>query len=57
MKAFYERLNRGVPKSEALREARLSLLQNSSTTWHPVFLGCFRFGRRMHVKPKIIASV
>lgn len=42
MRAFYENLNRGLPKSEALREAKLTLLHSRNTTWHhPYFWAAF----------------
>lgn len=42
MKAFYARLNQGVPKTEALRDAKLSLLQRSNLAWsHPYFWAAF----------------
>ena len=42
MKAFYARLNQGVPKSQALRQAKLSLLRDSNVQWHhPYFWAAF----------------
>ena len=42
MKTFYENLNRGLPKSEALREAKLGMLRGRITTWHhPYFWAAF----------------
>jgi CHAT domain-containing protein len=42
MKAFYENLNRGLPKREALRQAKLSLLHSHNATWHhPYYWGAF----------------
>lgn len=42
MKAFYENLNRGLPKGEALREAKLGMLQSQNTAWHhPYFWAAF----------------
>lgn len=42
MKTFYTRLNEGDPKSEALRQAKLQLLNGSNLTWrHPYFWGAF----------------
>ncbi len=42
MKAFYEKLNRGLPKSAALREAKLTLLRGKEPAWHhPYFWAAF----------------
>jgi CHAT domain-containing protein len=42
MESFYLNLKRGLPKSEALRQAKLSLLHNSQITWqHPYFWAGF----------------
>jgi CHAT domain-containing protein len=42
MKGFYENLNRGLPKSEALRQAKISLLHGRNATWHhPYFWAAF----------------
>ena len=42
MKHFYQNLNRGVPKSEALRQAKLSLLHGPNAAWRqPYFWGAF----------------
>ncbi len=42
MKSFYLNLRRGLPKREALREAKLSLLRSSQPTWrHPYFWAAF----------------
>jgi CHAT domain-containing protein len=42
MKAFYENLNRGLPKREALRQAKLGLLHSRNPTWrHPYFWAPF----------------
>jgi CHAT domain-containing protein/tetratricopeptide (TPR) repeat protein len=34
MKAFYQNLNRGLPKSAALRQAKLRLLRGQEAAWH-----------------------
>jgi CHAT domain-containing protein/Tfp pilus assembly protein PilF len=42
MKAFYENLNHGLPKSEALRQAKLTLAHSRNATWqHPYFWAAF----------------
>ena len=42
MKSFYLNLRRGLPKSEALRQAKLSLLHGSQISWrHPYFWAAF----------------
>ena len=42
MESFYLNLQRGLPKSEALRRAKLSLLHSSDTLWrHPYFWAAF----------------
>jgi CHAT domain-containing protein len=42
MESFYLNLRRGLPESEALREAKLSLLRSSQPTWrHPYFWAAF----------------
>ena len=42
MKSFYLNLRRGLPKREALREAKLSLLRSSQPSWrHPYFWAAF----------------
>jgi len=42
MKAFYQNLNRGLPKREALRQAKLSLLHSRNATWrYPYFWAPF----------------
>lgn len=42
MKSFYENLNRGLPKSAALRQAKLSLLRGENNLWrHPYFWAPF----------------
>lgn len=42
MKSFYAHLQQGLPKSEALRMAKLDLLRGSNTErWHPYFWGAF----------------
>jgi CHAT domain-containing protein/Tfp pilus assembly protein PilF len=42
MKAFYENLNRGLSKSEALRQAKLTLLRGKDNAWHhPYYWGAF----------------
>jgi CHAT domain-containing protein len=42
MTAFYQNLNRGLPKREALRQAKLSLLHSRNTVWrHPYFWAAF----------------
>ncbi len=42
MAAFYRNLKRGLPKSLALREAKLSLLHGDDITWrHPYYWGAF----------------
>ena len=42
MESFYLNLRRGLPKSEALRQAKLSLLHNSQLSWrHPYFWAAF----------------
>jgi CHAT domain-containing protein len=42
MKAFYQNLNRGLPKDEALRQAKLSLIKSRQRTWrHPYFWAPF----------------
>jgi CHAT domain-containing protein len=42
MKGFYENLNRGLPKSEALRQAKLGLRHSRNATWHhPYFWAAF----------------
>ncbi len=42
MKSFYQNLNRGVPKSEALRQAKLALLRGKNSTWsQPYFWAAF----------------
>jgi CHAT domain-containing protein len=34
MKAFYENLNRGLSKSAALRQAKLTVLRGKEAVWH-----------------------
>lgn len=42
MKAFYGNLNRGLPKGEALRAAKLALLHSRNASWHhPYFWAPF----------------
>jgi CHAT domain-containing protein len=42
MKSFYENLNRGLPKSAALRQAKLVLLHGKNVTWsQPYFWAAF----------------
>lgn len=42
MKAFYRNLTRGLPKDEALRQAKLQLLRGKQRTWgHPYFWAAF----------------
>jgi CHAT domain-containing protein len=42
MKGFYTRLNEGAPKAEALRRAKLRLLNGSNLAWrNPYFWGAF----------------
>lgn len=42
MKAFYENLNNGVSKAEALRKAKLTLLHNKESVWHaPYYWAAF----------------
>lgn len=42
MTAFYQNLNRGLPKREALRQAKLSLLHSRNAMWrHPHFWAAF----------------
>ena len=42
MESFYGNLNRGMPKSEALRQAKLSLLVGAQHLWqHPYFWAAF----------------
>lgn len=42
MESFYLNLRRGLPKSEALRRAKLSILHNSQLSWrHPYFWAGF----------------
>ena len=42
MESFYLNLRRGLPKSEALRQAKLSILHNSQLSWrHPYFWAGF----------------
>jgi len=42
MKSFYENLNRGLPKTAALRQAKLSLLRGENPLWrHPYFWAAF----------------
>jgi len=42
MKGFYTRLNQGESKSEALRQAKLRLLNGSNLAWrNPYFWGAF----------------
>ena len=42
MKSFYGNLNRGLPKSAALRQAKLSLLRGENPLWrHPYFWAAF----------------
>jgi len=42
MVSFYRHLTRGVPESEALRQAKLSLLHSSQPLWHhPYFWAAF----------------
>jgi CHAT domain-containing protein len=42
MKSFYENLKRGLPKSSALRQAKLTLLRGKNPTWsQPYFWAAF----------------
>jgi CHAT domain-containing protein len=42
MKSFYQNLNRGAPKSQALRQAKLALLRGKNSTWsQPYFWAAF----------------
>ena len=42
MKSFYAHLKRGVPKDEALRQAKLGLMRGKQATWrHPYYWGPF----------------
>jgi CHAT domain-containing protein len=42
MKAFYENLNRGLSKSAALRQAKLTLLRGKEVAWrHPYYWAAF----------------
>jgi CHAT domain-containing protein len=42
MKAFYENLNHGLPKTAALRQAKLTLLRAKNVSWsHPYFWAAF----------------
>ena len=42
MESFYGNLNRGLPKREAMRQAKLSLLHSSQSLWqHPHFWAAF----------------
>jgi CHAT domain-containing protein len=42
MQSFYRSLNRGSPKAEALRQAKLNLLRGPRTLWrHPYFWAAF----------------
>jgi CHAT domain-containing protein len=42
MEVFYRNLKRGLPKGEAMRQAKLSLLASSQITWHhPYFWAAF----------------
>jgi CHAT domain-containing protein/tetratricopeptide (TPR) repeat protein len=42
MKTFYKNLNRGLPKSEALRQAKLTSIHSGTATWHhPYFWAAF----------------
>lgn len=42
MEAFYLNLQRGLPKSEAMRQAKLGLLRGSEASWrHPYFWAAF----------------
>ena len=42
MKAFYQNLNRGLPKAEAMRKAKLALLSSEQQSWrHPYFWAAF----------------
>ena len=42
MENFYRNLNRGLPKSEAMRRAKLAMLRGSQASWrHPYFWAAF----------------
>jgi CHAT domain-containing protein len=42
MESFYRNLNRGMPKGEAMRQAKLNLLRGSNPLWqHPYFWAAF----------------
>jgi CHAT domain-containing protein/Tfp pilus assembly protein PilF len=42
MEPFYRNLNRGIPKGEAMRQAKLSLLHGANPLWqHPYFWAAF----------------
>jgi CHAT domain-containing protein len=42
MKAFYQNLKRGLPKGEALRQAKLQFLKGKPRSWeHPYFWASF----------------
>jgi CHAT domain-containing protein len=42
MKSFYQNLGRGMPKDEALRQAKVSLLKSRQRMWqHPYFWAPF----------------
>jgi CHAT domain-containing protein len=42
MASFYRNLNRGLPKAEAMREAKLRLIRSPQSTWHhPYFWAAF----------------
>jgi CHAT domain-containing protein len=42
MESFYRNLNRGLAKGEALRQAKLTMLQSSDALWqHPYFWSAF----------------
>ena len=42
MKSFYANLKRGLPKDEALRQAKVGLMRGKQATWrHPYYWGPF----------------
>jgi CHAT domain-containing protein len=42
MKVYYQNLNRGLPNSAALRQAKLALLRGKDAAWrHPYFWAAF----------------
>lgn len=54
MKTFYQHLKRGLPKDEALRQAKLAMIRSQQRTWrHPYFWAPFVLVGERTVRPSV----